>query len=279
MHRLEGKRVIVTGGSSGIGLAATRLLLAAKARVAIVARSQNKLDEAAKELRSLFPDATLVVHAMDVSDQAAVQASVPILTEALGGLDILINNAGVAHPSRFLETEAEVFEKMMRINYFGVVNMCRAFAPVLVEQRHGQICNVSSLLGFMGIFGYSAYAASKFAVNGFSECLRQDLLPYNISVSVLFPPDTDTPQLAEENKIKPPETKAISGNVKVLSAEQVARVMLKGLVRRRFHLLPGFGSHFTFFMARHFPALVRWFIDADLKKWLKRSGAQAEKSG
>ena len=81
-----------------------------------------------------------------------------------------------------------------------------------MRQKNGNIANISSVLGYMGVFGYAAYGAAKFAVVGLSECLRQDLLPYNIKVSVIYPPDTDTPQWHEENKIKPGETRALSGH-------------------------------------------------------------------
>ena len=156
---------------------------------------------------------------------------------------------------------------MIRVNYLGAVHVTRAFVPHFVEQRAGHVCNVSSVVGFMGIFGYTAYAASKFAVTGFSDCLRQELLPYNVSVSVAFPPDTDTPQLAEENRIKPPETKVIAGNVKVEQPERVARTLLEGIAARRYHIMTGFDTKFTHFMYRHFPGIVRWKIDGDLRKY------------
>ena len=122
----------------------------------------------------------------------------------------------------------------------------------------------------MGIYGYTAYAASKYAITGYSDCLRQELIADNIGISVCFPPDTDTPQLEEENKFKPPETKAIAGNVKVLSPTFVAGCMLKGISKGKFHILPGAGSKFTYFMYRHFPGIVHWVIDSDLKKYQKK---------
>ena len=112
-----------------------------------------------------------------------------------------------------------------------------------------------SVLGFMGIYGYTAYAASKFAITGFVDCLRQEMLPHNVTVSVLFPPDTDTPQFHEENRIKPPETKAIAGNIKVMSPDAVAGALLEGIEKQQYHIVPGISSKFTYFMYRHFPSV------------------------
>ena len=130
----------------------------------------------------------------------------------------------------------------MRVDYFGTVHVTRALLPAMIERGTGQIAIVSSLAGVIGIYGYTAYSASKFALVGFAECLRQDLLAHGIGVSLVFPPDTDTPQLTEENRIKPDQTRAIAGNVKVLSADYVARTTLIGLGKGRHQIIPGWGS-------------------------------------
>jgi 3-dehydrosphinganine reductase len=109
----------------------------------------------------------------------------------------------------------------------------------MIKRRSGHIVNISSVAGFMGVFGYAAYGAAKYAVRGYSEVLRAELKPYNIGVSVVFPPDTDTPQLAYENQFKPMETRELAGNAAVLSPETVAETILKGIIRKRFAILPG----------------------------------------
>ena len=264
------KKVLVTGGSSGIGKEAAKMLAASGASVAIVARGKDRLEAALGEIRAGVVDKERQVcssHAVDVSDAEAVETMTTEVLETLGGLDVLINNAGVAHPAALGETPLDVFDRMMGINYFGTVYPTRALMPHFVTQRRGHICNVASLLGFMGIYGYTAYAASKFAIAGFSDCLRQELLEHGVGISVLFPPDTDTPQLAAENEIKPPQTRAIAGNVKVMSPGAVAESMLQGIARGRYHILPGFESKMTYFMYRHFPGVVRWVIDGSLRKY------------
>ena len=266
-----GKKVFITGGSSGIGKAAAILLAEWGASVAIAARGQERLDEALAEIRARAAGSgqRFAAVSLDVADREQVNGIVPQVIEALDGLDVLVNNAGIAHPATVLNTPDEVFDSMMRVNYFGTVNVTRAFLPHFYAQKSGAICNVASLLGFMGIYGYTAYAASKFTITGFTDCLRQELLDHNIRVSVLFPPDTDTPQLEEENRIKPAETKAIAGAVKVMPPEAVAKILLDGVARGKYHILPGAMSKFTYSMYRHFPSVVRWVIDRDLKKYRK----------
>jgi 3-dehydrosphinganine reductase len=122
----------------------------------------------------------------------------------------------------------------------------------------------------MGLFGYAAYSPAKFAVVGFSECLRMDLMPWNIKISVIYPADTDTPQLHEENKIKPPETKALAGTIKVMPSETVARAMLEGVSKGKFTIVPGLMNRFTCFMNRHLPSVVWMIVSGDLKKYWKK---------
>ena len=261
----KNQHVIVTGGSSGIGLACAHQLAGYGAELTLVARRSQLLEEAKAELHKLHPDVTIHLMPLDISDEAQVMERVGAHIEAHPA-NMLINNAGVATPGRFLEQESHHHRQHMDINYFGAVNMCRAVLPQLVERGGGHVVNVGSLLSVMGIYGYSSYAASKFALYGFSECLRAELWPHKVHVSVLLPPDTDTPQHAAEMALLPEETKAIAGNVKMLSAEQVADVMLKGMAAKKFELIPGLESRFTVTANRWIPGVVRQFCDHAQKK-------------
>jgi short-subunit dehydrogenase len=128
------------------------------------------------------------------------------------------------------------------------------------------IVNISSFSGLLGTFGYSSYAASKYAVIGLSEALRNELSPRNIRVSVLCPPDTDTPQLAEENRHKPPETKALSGKAGLLSPEFVAASLFRGLKKGKFIIIPGLQSRLIYLLKRLFPSVVYAMIDSTIRK-------------
>jgi 3-dehydrosphinganine reductase len=275
MDWFRDKKVVITGGSSGIGRATALLLARRGAEVCIIGRTREKLDGVRGELRSAASERKCCAFQADVSDRGRMNAAAPSIVETLGGIDILINCAGIAHPAYIDRTPDAVWDDMIRVDYMGTVNAVRAFLPWFMKQRRGHIANVSSVAGYLGVFGYAAYAAAKFAVVGFSECLRQDLLPYNTCVSVLYPPDTDTPQWREENRIKPPETKALSGAIRVMSPEKVASALLRGIAARRFSIVPGFMNRVTFSLHRHFPGIVWSIMSGDLRRYWRKHRADA----
>jgi 3-dehydrosphinganine reductase len=267
------KKVVITGGSSGIGKAAAILCAKFGAHVCILGRNESRLKAAANEIQqhARKKDQKIFSFSLDVSDREQVKKSVSEIVKQLGGIDLLINSAGITWPGYFHTIPDKVWDSIMQIDYMGTVNMVRGFLPFFQQQKHGSIANISSACGYMGLFGYAAYCPAKFAVVGFSECLRQDLLPYNIQISVIYPPDTDTPQLHEENKIKPAETKALAGTIKVMQAEKVALAMLKGISQGKFTIVPGLMNQFTHFMSRHLPSIVWMIVSGDLKKFWKKN--------
>lgn len=264
-------RVFVTGGSSGIGLATARLLVEAGAHVWIAARGVDRLEAAVAHLRSRArPGQRVGGVALDVGDGDAVEAAVPGVLEGLGGLDLLVNNAGTARPGYLHELPPAVYEEALRVNLLGAVHVTRAFLPHFMARRSGHVANVASAAGYIGVFGYSAYSASKFGLVGFSECLRQDLLPYGVGVTILYPTDTDTPQLHEEDLVKPAETRAVSGTIRPVPPEVVARALLRGVAARRLHVVPGFMNRLTWTLCRVAPWLVRWITDRDVLRAHRR---------
>lgn len=275
MKSYAGKTVYITGGSSGIGLAAARLFAGAGANVAIFSRDQKKLDAAlplVEAARRGSGQKFLAVQ-LDVGDHLDVDAKMAATTRSFGVPDILINSAGVAWCHYLEQTPYNEFERMMMTDFFGVRNTVAALAP-LMKKRGGHIVNVASILGVVGVFGYSAYCPAKFAVIGFSEVLRAELKPFNIRVSILCPPDTDTPQLVEENKTKPPETKAVSGNVGVKQPEEVAAAMIKGMEQGKLMIVPGFMNWLTWTLKRLWPGFVFSFMDSDVRKVQKRAAGK-----
>ncbi|MEA1911992.1 MAG: SDR family oxidoreductase, partial [Spirochaetota bacterium] len=217
MKSFNNKLVYITGGSSGIGLASADEFLKAGASVLLIARNEKKLKDAKVVLsREMEPgiDAGISICSLDITKCNEVQSVLSDQIKNIGVPDILINCAGMAHPDYFEKIPYDRYEKTISTNLTGAWNVLSVLVPVMKRDSH--IVNVSSVGGFIGVFGYTAYSASKFGIMGLSEALRGELKPRGISVSVLCPPDTDTPGMEEENRTKPEETHAISGNVKLV---------------------------------------------------------------
>ncbi len=271
MDYFNGKMVVVTGASSGIGLALARRLRGEGAHLVMVARTEETLEKARAEVEALPGKGEVHAIPLDVSDRDAVFAALTELPSERKA-NILINNAGVTMPGTFLDIDIEEFERQMRINYFGSVWCTRALLPQIIEEGHGgHVAFVSSLIGLMGIFGHSAYAATKFAMRGLAESLRCELKPEHIGVSICYPPDTDTPQHDFEKQHLPPETLAIGGNAKCISPDLVAKNLLAGMARGCFDILPDGSSKFAHHMNRLFPSIVRMTFDGDIKKAQRKS--------
>jgi 3-dehydrosphinganine reductase len=271
MHWYRGKKVLVTGGSSGIGRSAARLLVEAGAHVAIAARNQERLDETLGELERLAADGQRVTaFSFDVRDQARIAELKDAILSALGGLDVLIVNQGYAVTGYAHEMDDQAFHDMMDTNFFGHVHVTRAFLPHFLEQRSGHICLVSSMLGFLGCIGYTAYAASKHAVAGYGRCLRNELSPHGIGVSICYPPTTDTPGLAKENEDKLAETWALEEGSQAMPADDVARDMLHSIRKGRFETVPGLANRAIWLAQRFIPSVVDGFLDHDLRSFLKK---------
>ena len=263
-----GKIAYITGGSSGIGLACGEMLAAKGANVLIMARRPDQLEIAVRQIAKNRISETQRFSAVqvDVSDKDGVVNSLASAAKEFGAPDILINSAGVSFPQKFEDIPFEKYDEIMRVNLYGTWNTISNLLPYL-KQSHGYIINVSSVAGYIGVFGMTAYSASKFAVIGFSEALRSELKRFAITVSVLCPPDVDTPMLERAGRIKPAETKAISATAKVMTAEEVARVVVDSMGKGGFMILPGSGTSFTYNMKRLFPGLVEFITDRKIAKF------------
>jgi 3-dehydrosphinganine reductase len=141
---------------------------------------------------------------------------------------------------------------MIEINYFGTLHVLKAALPSMAARGSGYVVNISSLGGVLGVYGYSAYGPSKFAIRGLSDILRGELAEHGIGISVVFPPDTQTPQLEYETPFKPPVLVELDKSNKVLSAEAVANAILNGVARGRYVITPGFDSTLYFALTNFF---------------------------
>jgi len=262
MKDYSAKKAYITGGSSGIGLAIARELISRGATVVLIARNREKLESAREDLQSLITKEHQAVHlvSVDVSKIDQIRDALSKAAETYGSPDILVNSSGIGCSNYFDRIPYEKFMDIININLIGTWNSIAVLEPYMRE-KGGAIVNISSIAGFLGIFGSTAYSASKFGVIGLSEALRGELKRYGISVSVLCPPDTDTPQLAEENKTKPAETKALSAKAKPMSAEAVAKACIRGMEKGKFMIIPGSSGKMIYLEKRLFPSMVNWRID------------------
>lgn len=271
MRTFTNTTAYVTGGSSGIGFAIARELLRAGARVALIARNEERLAKAEAELAGVRgPDAVTKL-SLNVSDRRAAEQSLPALVERFGGPDLLVNSHGATGVFYFEETSHDDLIRLLDTNIGGAWNTMQLLLPEL-ERRRGTIANVASVAGFLGVIGYSAYSASKFGLIGLSEVLRNELKPRGIRVCVLCPPDTDTPMLREENIRKPYETKVMSETLPLKSAEYVARAFLRGLGRKRFLIVPGFMGRLSLLVKGVAPGILFGIVDSDLRKAQRKKG-------
>lgn len=265
------KRVYIIGGSSGIGYAIAKSVLSDGGAVLLMARGEQRLEEARQRLVSSgFPREAIAIQPVDIADQEAVSAAVGAAVQGSGPPDILINCAGMAYPDHVYTMDGDLARQTIRVNLLGTMNMVSALLPHL--RPGARIVNVSSVAGFIGTYGYTAYSASKFGIIGYSQALRNELKPEGVTVHVLCPPDTDTPQLEAENKTKPPETFAISGNASLKSPESVASALRRGLEKKRFMIIAGFDSRLIYLLTRLFPSLVFFIMDRIVASSRKREG-------
>ncbi|MEZ5380854.1 MAG: SDR family oxidoreductase [Microthrixaceae bacterium] len=228
--QLDGAHAVVTGGSSGIGEATALELARRGARVTLMARRPGPLDEAAGRIR-MAADADVGIVPVDVSGRVEVGEAFRTAVGERGEVDVLVTSAGVTRPGRFVELEDDVFTTMMEVDYFGTLWPVRAVVPSMVRRGCGSIVMVSSAAALVGIYGYSAYGAAKFAVRGLAEALRTELAPNGVHVACAYPADVETPMLAEEAQHKPAETAAIAGSITPIEATQVAAAIVAGIRR------------------------------------------------
>lgn len=269
----ENKTIFIVGGSSGIGLAAAKQLAAKGARIHIFARREEVLQNAQAEIKGQAKNPEHVAYTLcDVTDSDHTTLQFAKAVEHSGRPCIVINCAGAAFPNYFENISADQFLSTLKLNVLGVRNVAAAALPHLKAQGHGHIVNTSSVAGFVGVFGYTDYSASKFAVVGFSEALKQELAQYNIKVSVLYPPDTYTEGFQVEEQTKPEETRAISGNAKLTRPEDVASALIKVLPRAPFHILPTVDGRLTHWAKRWLPGVIDAVVMRTLKKAQRKMG-------
>jgi 3-dehydrosphinganine reductase len=247
---------LVVGGSEGIGRAVATGLSARGSRVIVAARREGPLRDAQRATGAAGS------RAFDVADWAAVDGAVRDVVASDGVPDIVVNCAGLALPGWLHEVDVAELDEMMRVNYMGTVHVCRAIVPHMIARRSGVMVNTASMGGLLGLFGYTGYCGSKFAVVGFSEALRREVAPHGVRVTLLCPPNTRTPGLARENLRKPAEVLAQEEKVATLEPEAVAEALLRALPKGKSVVIPTLDGQAAWWLARVAP----WLLERILRR-------------
>lgn len=190
MTRLLDKVAIVTGASRGIGFECAKILAEESAKVVMTARGEDDLEKSAETIRSI--GGRVVAVAGDIGSREDCERALDAAKSEFGGLDILINNAGVGHFAEVESMTDEDFDRVIRTNLYGAFYMSRGAVPMMAERGGGYIVNISSLAGQNTFAKGAAYCASKHALNGFSECMMLEVRHRNIAVSYVCPGSVET---------------------------------------------------------------------------------------
>ncbi|MGN6617397.1 MAG: SDR family oxidoreductase [Ilyomonas sp.] len=251
MSYFENKVVVITGGTEGIGKALVEALLQKGAKVSTCARNYDKL----YHLQASSPGKSLFVQAADVSNESDCKKFINETIKVFGGIDILINNAGISMRALFRETELETLRRVMDVNFWGSV-YCTRFAIDSILERKGTIVGVSSIAGYRGLPGRSGYSASKFAMNGWLEALRTELLDTGVHVMWVCPGFTASNiRNAALDKDAQPQGESPLDEDKLMSAEECAEFILNAIEKRKRTLVLTTNGKQAVFMNKYFPEL------------------------
>jgi 3-dehydrosphinganine reductase len=267
--------VLITGGSKGIGLATAREFAREGASVFVLARHKEQLTAAMKSLEECRVDPGQKFGSIqaDVTNPDEINRAATKFIKENGTPNYLVNCAGAAHPGRFETLDLSIFYWLMDVNYYGTVITTKAFVKGMLQRGSGHIINISSMGGVVGIYGYTAYSGSKFALVGFTDALRSELKLHGIKVSLVLPPDTDTDQLAYENQFKPFITREVGGNANLMQPEAVAKTIMKGIKKNQYVILSNFDSIFFYklqnLLGRGTPVLLDHMIRQAIRKRIK----------
>lgn len=252
MSFFKDKVVVVTGGSEGIGKALIDTLVPLGAKIATCGRNHDKL----YQLQMRYASTLLHAVACDVSKESDCKRFIDSTIALFGGIDILINNAGISMRALVKDVDVEVMRKVMDINFFGAV-YCTKFALPSIIERKGTVVGISSIAGYRGLPGRSAYSASKFALQGWLESLRIELIDDGVNVMWVAPEFvTSNIRNAALDQHGNPQNESPMDESKLMSAEECAHHILDAIEKRKRSLVLTFKGKRTVILNKLFPSLT-----------------------
>jgi short-subunit dehydrogenase len=257
-RNLQGKRILITGASSGIGKALATQLAAAGAKLVLASRSEDKL----KTLADSLPGGALVVPT-DVTKEQDRQHVLDRAVEQLGGLDVLINNAGIASWAHFADSTEEIMRQVMEVNFFAPAELIRKAIPILTNGVEPAVVNVSSMCGRRGMPAWSEYSASKYALCGLTESLRGELARFDIDILLIIPGLTSS---EFSQHFLRSEGRAQIEYEKGMPPEYVASRIIRSLEKNKTETWIGSDTNWMLRVNRWFPRFVDWMIARRVKK-------------
>ena len=253
IKKLNGKVVIVTGASSGIGRATAIEFARMGAKVVLAARNEEHLLEVKKEIGQLNAEAFIVK--TDVSKEEECKLLIEKTVAEFGKIDILVNNAGISMRATFSDVNLDVFREVMDINFWGVIYCTKYALPYLLETK-GSVVGMLSVAGFRGLPGRSAYSASKFALNGFFEVLRCENHKNGLHVLIVAPGFVRTNiRYVALNKNGNEQGESPRDEDKMMSAEEVASRIVRAIIKRKSYIVMTFYGKVVYHLNRIFPVM------------------------
>lgn len=251
-HYYKDKVAVITGGTDGIGRALVNALLSLGAKVATCGRKHDKL----YELQAQHPSLPLHTLVADVSNEIECKRFIDSTLHTFGKIDILINNAGISMRGLFKELEVSVIKKVMDINFFGAVYCTKYALPALINTK-GTIVGISSIAGYRGLPGRTGYSASKFALQGFLESIKTELMDDGVHVMWVSPGFTSSKirEHALNDKGEQQKENPMDEN-KMMSAEECAQHLLNAIMKKKRTLVLTTTGKETVFLNKFFPKLA-----------------------
>ena len=264
MSIFTNKIVVITGGSEGIGKALVDAFLQKGAKVATCGRNYDKL----YQLQSTYPGKPLLIHTADVSKETDCRNFIDAIIKSFGTIDILINNAGISMRSQLAEVEFDTLRKVMDTNFWGTVYCTKMALPYILKNK-GTVVGVSSIAGYRGLPGRSGYSASKFAVNGWLEAIRTELLDSGTNIMWVCPGfTTSNIRNVALNKEGQSQGESPMDEGKMMSAAECAVHILSAIEKRKRSLVLTFTGKRTVFLNRFFPSIA----DKLVRKFFFKNG-------